>query len=143
MSMMKFGLVVGVVSLMSGCATQMCKTNDVALSGTDTAIVGLYIDKKGYPQPSVQTVSVYPGQRVLFAGPKQFDIIFKEQKSPNGKLEMTSKDGVVVVDVPRDIFDREKSATRANPDSRKELLFHYGIKANGKETDPTIRIMPR
>ena len=126
--------------LFSGCShfEKKCYT-DQPLDGTNTAIVGIYLDKNGYPQANVEQVNVHPGQRVLFAGPDRFDIFFKDQRSPNGQIEFKSINGVAVVDIPRDIFDR---GARTAAVSTRELLYRYGIRANDKETDPTIRITP-
>jgi hypothetical protein len=128
----------------SGCASQDCRPQaGMVLQGTDTAIVGLYIDAKGFPQASVETVTVKPGQKIIFAGPDEFEILFKDQRSPIGKLEVRSTNGIVVVEIPKDIFERE----RANPDATKAitvkgLLYRYGIRVKGKVTDPLIHVEP-
>lgn len=142
MRFVKFLGVAGVLFILEGCATQECKPVDgLTLKGTDTAIVGLYVDNKGFPQTNIQKVTVYPGQKILFAGPNQFDILFKERKSPVGKLELSSTNGVVVIEIPRDIFEKEKNMTSAS--EKKELIYNYGIRVNGKITDPTIHVIPR
>jgi hypothetical protein len=134
-----------VVLLVSGgCASQDCKPQKGAvLSGTDTAIVGLYIDQKGYPQASVDTVTVRPGQKIIFAGPDKFEIFFKDQKSFIGKPEYFSENGIVIIEVPKDIFERARKEGRATSGTIKELLYRYGIRANGKITDPLIRVVPQ
>lgn len=138
-------LITGIVLLsLSGCATVDCEKNTTGkvLAGTSTALVGLYIDSKGYPQASVDTVIVSPGQRIVFSGPKQFDIFFKEKKSPVEQFELPARDGVLILDIPEDVFTQEG---RDDPSSqgKKELSYKYGIRVNGKETDPEIRVVPR
>jgi len=127
----------------TSCANLNCKPQSgSALQGTDTATVGLYLDKNGYPQASVETVTVAPGQRIVFVGPKQFDIFFKEQRSPIDKAELYTSNGILIVDIPKDVFDRED---RKNPENKNknEMFFRYGIRVDNKVTDPTIHIMPR
>jgi len=123
----------------AGCASLDCKPNKATvLPGTNTAIVGIYIDKNGFPQPTVDTVVVRPGQKIIFSGPDRFEIFFKDQRTPIEKLEVQSNNGIVIIDIPKDIFERQQRA--ANIASTKEILYKYGIRANGKETDPTIRV---
>jgi len=115
-----------------------------ALEGTETAIVGLYIDKDGYPQATTQKVNVYPGQKIIFAGPENFDIFFKDEKSPIQQPEVRSSNGIVIIEIPKDIFDRaDREAKAGNKDELKELIYRYGIRANGKVTDPEIGVNRR
>jgi hypothetical protein len=133
-------LVVAATALLvsAGCASLDCNPNTgKALPGTDTAVVGLYIDKNGYPQSTIDTVKVYPGQKIVFAGPEKFDIFFKDRKSPNDRIDNPSTNGIVTIEIPRDIFEREE---RQQKTTIKELVYKYGIRANGKVTDPTIII---
>lgn len=126
--------------ILQSCASVDCKPEKgKALQGTETAIVGLYIDKNGYPQALVDTVKVYPGQKIIFAGPDRFDILFKDQKSPIGKLEVQSSNGTITIEIPRDIFERDQRETKTT-DTKKQLQYRYGIRANGKTTDPVIVI---
>lgn len=128
--------------LLEGCASLDCKPQKgTVLQGTDTAVVEIYIDKNGYPQASVERVTVYPGQKIIFVGPDKFDILFKDQKSPIGKLEVQSSNGIVNIEIPRDIFERNQRESKT-PNTReiKELLYRYGIRVNGKITDPEIGI---
>lgn len=144
MRYMKILILCVLVSLVGSC-NQIHNENGQgkALSRTDTAIVGVYIDDKGYPQPTVEKVSVKPGQRIVFAGPKQFEIIFKDQRSPVDKLEIASVDGIVVLEIPRDIFERDRArAAASNSEVPKELTYRYGIRVDGKLTDPIIHISP-
>jgi hypothetical protein len=133
--------VVALSIVLAGCDV-LGKQNSTTLPGTDTAIVGLYVDKNGYPQSQVEKVTVYPGQRVVFAGPNQFDILFKDEKSPIGRLEVPSTNGIVVIDVPADIFERDQRESKAG-ETKKEIRYRYGIRVDGKVTDPEIVIARR
>lgn len=127
--------------LSTGCVSQDCPEKEATvLPGTDTAVVKIYLDKRDYPQATAEIVTVKPGQKILFAGPDQFEIIFKNQQSPIGKLEVRSENGVVVIEIPKDIFERNRK--KAGTSAARELLYKYGIQVNGKLTDPTIRIIP-
>ena len=114
-----------------------------ALAGTETALVGVYVDKEGYPHPTVEQVSVHPGQKIIFGGPEKFDIVFKDQRSPTGRLEIASVGGIVTIEIPKDILERENRAKIADGKNTKDLVYRYGIRVNGKLTDPTIHISPR
>jgi hypothetical protein len=138
-------LIVGAVLLsLSGCATVDCEKNTTGkvLAGTSTALVGLYLDDKGYPQASVNTVIISPGQRIVFSGPKEFDIFFKDKKSPVEQFELSARDSVLTLDIPEDVFAQEGRDDPSSQDN-KELSYKYGIRVNGKETDPEIRVIPR
>lgn len=132
------------LSALSGCGLMECKQEETGavMAGTSTAMVGLYIDSKGYPQPTVGTVVVAPGQRIVFTGPSRFDIVFKDKKSPVDAMELSAKDGVLILDIPKDVFVRED---RRNPDNvgKDEIVYKYGIRVDGKLTDPVIIVRPR
>ena len=133
------------ISLFLACFISSCdileKKEGKSLPGTETAIVGLYIDKDGYPQANVEKVKVFPGQKIIFAGPDNFEILFKDQKSPTGRFEALSENGIVVIEIPRDIFESEQRQTKTT--DIKELVYNYGIRANGKVTDPQIIVGQR
>jgi hypothetical protein len=112
-----------------------------ALPGTNTVVVGIGIDKNGIPKETVKDVVVYPGQKVLYAGPDEFSIIFKNKKTPNRKVENASVDGVVVIKIPEDILERKEFAEEFR--KNKQLVFDYGIRANGKELDPPLIVKRR
>lgn len=143
MRYLKFIILSLVILISSGCAVrQDCKPQSgVVLPGTETAIVGLYIDEKGFPQANYEKVIVKPGQKILFAGPEEFEIVFKEKRSPIGKLEIKSTNGIVVIEIPQNIFERE-TRNANNAASIKELIYRYGIRVKGKETDPSIHVRP-
>jgi len=139
MRYLKFLLITFTIFMSAGCASLDCKPNKGAvLPGTDTAIVGIYIDKNGFPQPTVDMVVVRPGQKIIFTGPDRFEIFFKEKKSPIERLEVQSTNGIIVIEIPKDIFERQQRTT--NIASTREIFYQYGIRANGKEIDPSIRI---
>ncbi len=135
----RFICFIGLALYLSGCASYHCKSEvGGALPGTDTALVGIYIDKNGYPQATVKDVRVHPGQKITFVGPDKFDILFKDQRSPIDLFEVSSSKGVLVIEIPRDAFSRQKMAAT----TVRELVYRYGIRVNGKVTDPTIHIDP-
>jgi hypothetical protein len=137
MSRIKFVVPLVLAFLLASC-DRLDPSEGKALSGTETAIVGLYIDKDGYPQASVEKVKVFPGQKIIFAGPDKFEIIFKDKKSPTGRMEASSENGIVVIEIPLDIFEREQREAKAT--DVKELVYKYGIRVNGKLTDPEINV---
>ncbi|MDR7090623.1 hypothetical protein [Cellvibrio fibrivorans] len=129
--------------LLNGCSNFDSKVGELAaLPGTDTVLVGLYLDKNSYPQSTVETVKVFPGQKIIFAGPNEFDILFKDGKSPIRELQLKSSKGVVTVEIPKDIFEREQRATKKSV-SIERLLYRYGIRVDGKVTDPNIVVVRR
>lgn len=129
------------VTLLAGCASLDCKPGDAhVLPGTNTAVVGIFINKDGFPQETTKEVVVRPGQRVFYAGPDRFSIVFKNRKTPNGKVENESANGVVVIEVPRDIFERKEFIEEFRKNNY--LTFNYGIRANGKELDPPLKVIP-
>lgn len=135
--MMIFGVV-----FIAGCASNKCELGAAyALAGTDTAIVGIAIDKNGYPKEVYSEVFLHPGQKVIYAGPERFSITYKNRKSPTGKVRYDSVNGVVVIDIPNDIFERKEFVEEFR--KNKKLVFDYGISANGKELDPPLSIIPR
>jgi len=132
-----------ILLVLAGCANLDCKPGVyTTLQGTDTAVVSLYIDKNGYPQANADTVRVYPGQKIVFAGPDRFEILFKDQKSPIGKLEVQSSNGIVVIEIPKNIFEQDQRESKAT-NTKEKLFYRYGIRANGKVTDPGIEIVRR
>jgi len=139
----KFFHVVIVVFALVGCATRDCNSDrGTVLQGTDTVIVGLYLDKNKYPQANVDEIIVAPGQKIVFAGPDDFEILFKDQRSPIGQLEVKSSNGIVVIAIPENIFEAEQRSSKSAA-MKKELVYRYGIRVDGRVTDPTIRIEPR
>lgn len=107
-----------------------------AVQGTKTALVGIGVDKKGYPVETVKQVVLTPGQRVVLAGPDDFQIVFKEKKSPTSDIRYASDKGVVIINVPKDILRK--------PEYKDELArngyiqFNYAIRIKGKELDPIL-----
>lgn len=137
----RFFSAVIVLLVLGGCVNRDCKPDvGVVLQGTDTAIIGLFLDASGYPQAITNKVTVRPGQKIIFAGPAKFEILFKDQKSPVGELELESSGGVVVIEIPKDIFERDQRETKSK-DVKNELVYRYGIRVDGRVTDPSIHII--
>jgi hypothetical protein len=132
-------LLIITIFFLTGCEKFGEQGEGKALPGTNTAIVPLYIDKNGYPQASLRKVIVLPGQKIIFAGPDQFEIFFKEQRSPTDESEFRSSTGVVIIEIPKNIFEVEQRETKSQ-NAKDELIYNYGIRADGKVTDPEIVI---
>lgn len=125
----------------SGYAVSECNPEiGRALPGTNTAVVGIFLDKDGTPKETVKEVIVHPGQSVLYAGPDKFKIVFKNKKTPNRVVSNSSKDGVVLIKIPKDIFEKKEFIEEFR--KNKSLVFDYSIWVNGKEYDPPIRVFP-
>lgn len=107
-----------------------------ALQGTSTAVVGIAIDKKGYPLETVRAIILTPGQKVIFAGPDEFQIAFKNKKAPTNQLDYRSEKGVITVVIPRDILDRPEF--KREYAKNNSIEFNYAIRINGRELDPPI-----
>jgi hypothetical protein len=107
-----------------------------ALQGTKTAVVGIAIDKKGYPLETVRAIVLTPGQKVIFAGPDDFQIAFKNKKAPSAQLEYRSEKGVISVEIPKDILERPEY--RKEYAKKRSVEFNYAIRINGRELDPPI-----
>lgn len=79
-----------------------------------------------------------PGQRIVFTGPEEFVIFFKDQKTPFKKSEFKSKDGVVAVKIPEKIFEDKRFFEESYYGSG--IGFNYGVRVNGREYDPPMII---
>lgn len=133
-------LLIGAVFSFVGCASIDCEPDKLqtgyALPGTSTVVVGIGIDKNGMPKETFKDVVAHPGQKVLYAGPDEFSIIFKNRKTPNRKVENSSVNGIVVIEIPEDILERKEFVDEFRKNN--QVVFNYGIKANGKELDPPL-----
>lgn len=141
MKLFKVWLTFFMILGISGCAVSECKPEiGRALSGTNTAVVGIFLGKDGVPKETVKEVVVHPGQNVLYAGPDDFKIVFKNRKTPNRVVSNASRDGVVLIKIPKDIFQKKEFVEEFR--KNKSLVFDYSIWVNGKEYDPPIRVVP-
>ena len=142
MKHLKISATAALFTLLTACGSIDCKpqkpVTGYALPGTNTVVVGISLDKTGMPQESYKDIVAYPGQKVLYAGPDEFAIVFKNRKTPNGKIENISTRGVVTIQIPKDIFERKEFAEEAR--QFDYLTFDYGIRSNGKELDPPLII---
>ena len=139
----------------SSCTSHKFKPKNVGvLPGTDTVVVGISLDPKGYPVHTVGRIDLKVGQKIIFAGPEKFSIFFKNGISPfneldfrslaglnrdslkQNRVELSSINGVVTVNIPKDLFERPEN--RGKP----YIDYYYGINVNGLEIDPPARIHP-
>lgn len=121
-------------------ATRKNLPTSYALKGTRTAVVGIAINKDGLPQETIKEIVLLPGERVVFAGPDRFEVVFKNKKAPNRKIKYESQDGVIIVTIPKDIFKKGDFVEEFR--KNKYLKFDYSILINGKELDPPMIIRP-
>lgn len=103
------------------------------LPGTRTALNGIYL-KDGKPAVQYETVVLRTGQRVVFAGPDEFRIVFEneslfEDASDNEPGDYRSRDGLIILNVSDEKTARLKDGT----------VFKYSVFVNGIELDPFIR----
>lgn len=117
------------------CSKKKCKP----ISGTNTVLITISIDEQGNPLPSVtDLLALKPGQRIVFTGPEEFSIFFKDQKTPFKESEFKSKDGVVTFKIPKKIFEDKRFYEEAYRESG--ISFNYGVRVNGREFDPPMII---
>lgn len=115
------------------CDKKKCKP----VSGTDTLVITISLDDQGNPLPNVtELLELRPGQRIVFTGPEEFVIFFKDQKSPFKKSEFRSKDGVVSLKIPEQIFEDKRFFEEGYRESG--IGFNYGVRVNGREFDPPL-----
>ncbi len=142
MDFLKYAVLASTLLSSSVFADGACKKKECrALPGTNTIVISISIDENGYPQPSLlDEMTLHPGQKIVFAGPDEFTVFFKEGKSPFKKSEFKSKDGVVTLQIPPRIFEDNRFSEEIYRNTG--ITFNYGVEVNGKITDPTIRITP-
>jgi hypothetical protein len=142
MSYFKIALCFMAVSLFGGCSSVDLgvKNESVAyvMPGTSTAVIGVSIDKTGLPQVRYKEIILYPGQKVLFAGPDELSIFFKDKKTPNRRIENPSVRGAVIIQIPKDILEQREFSEEFR--RNHEVKFSYGIRVGNKELDPVIII---
>ena len=103
------------------------------LPGTRTAVNDIYV-REGKPAVRYNTVVLKNGQRIVFAGPDEFRIVFKneslfEDASDNEPGDYRSRDGIIILRVSDEKTARLKDGT----------VFKYSVFVNGVELDPFIR----
>lgn len=134
-----------VLSFLGGCASTASISEShatgYALKGTETVVVGVPVDKNGVPEAIYEKIVVYPGQKIIFAGPDRFSIFFKGGKYPNKDREIISTRGVVLINIPLDILDRREY--RDELSKNNFIKFNYGIRVGNKELDPEIIVKRR
>ena len=143
MRYIKFLMVLFVCFSVNAFAEGKCNKKEChVLPGTNTIVISISIDENGYPQPSLMDeMALHPGQKIVFAGPDEFTIFFKDGKSPFKKSEFKSKDGVLIVQVPEHIFEDNRFSEEIY--RNEGIDFNYGVIVNGKVTDPSIHVNPQ
>jgi hypothetical protein len=143
MDFLKYAVLVGALASTSAFADGSCKKKECrALPGTNTIVISISIDENGYPQPSLMDeMTLYPGQKIVFAGPDEFTIFFKDGKSPFKKSEFKSKDGVVILQIPKSLFEDIRFSEEIYRNDG--IDFNYGVVVNGRITDPSIHVNPQ
>jgi hypothetical protein len=142
-----FTKLIGLATILffAGCTNIDCDVNKDKvvhpLPGTNTVVIGIGLDKDGVPYLAAKEIILNPGQKVLFAGPDEFTVIFKNKKSPNRKIDNNSVNGVVVISVPSGILEQSEFVEEFRKNG--ELKFSYGVRVNGKELDPDIIVRRR
>lgn len=134
-----------IVTFFSGCASAVSPERSTkslpvsyAVPGTSTAVVGIGLNKEGMPLETVKAVVLKPGQKVVFAGPEQFSIVFKNRKFPAKVSAYKSEKGVIQIVIPKNIL--EQPEFREEYAKNKQVEFNYAIRVNGKELDPPLVI---
>jgi len=139
MRYLKFIIIFAVLSI-TGCAQLPCKCDEksigYALPGTNTVIVDVSLNADGVPQQNYEKIIVKPGQDVIFSGPDEFQIIFKNQKTPNTVIENKSSSGIVLIQVPVDVLEKKEFSEEFR--RYNYLTFDYAIRVNGRELDPPM-----
>lgn len=121
---------IAIALLLSACAHIQKPEGKTALPGTNTVINGIYLDN-GMPAVKHNKVILYNNQKLLFAGPDEFTIEFKEGsffKNSNNKNPnvYNSRNGVAILEVSEEKTSRLKDSA----------AFKYSVFVNGKELDP-------
>lgn len=127
---------VGVMGCSVAQTQEASLPSSYALPGTSTAVVGIGVDKKGVPLETVKEVVLKPGQKVIFAGPDKFTIKFKNKKTPGRMLKYESKNGVITIEVPKNILELPEFSDEFRKNNF--LRFDYSIFVNGRELDPPM-----
>lgn len=129
-----------IISVLCGCSSVDYKPDELrtgyALPGTNTVVVSISLDKKGVPKENFKDIVVYPGQKVLFAGPDEFQIVFKNKKTPNRRIDNKSSKGVVLIKIPEGILEQPEFIEEFRKNN--QLVFDYAIWVNGVELDPPM-----
>ncbi|TVZ41508.1 hypothetical protein P886_0854 [Alteromonadaceae bacterium 2753L.S.0a.02] len=121
-------------------STQMEKFPEAkAYPGTDTVFVGVYVDESGNVATTSNGELALPGQKVIYSSSYEFEIRFKNDKSPVGKIDICSgDDGIALLKIPKDILSREEYVDEYEKNG--EVVFNYDIKVGNLTLDPPLRI---
>lgn len=126
------------VIILSNKSKNQTTTIGSALPGTNTVVINVSLDSNGIPQQNYSEIELQPGQTALFAGPDELQIIFKNKKTPNDRIENRSENGVVAIKIPSGILEEPQFVEEYR--RNHFLRFDYTISVNGKELDPPMKI---
>ena len=133
-----------VALMLGGCASHTCKhkcETDRAVPGTDTVFVGVYVTKDGKVETTTEREILHPGQRAIFSSANEFELVFKDGKSPVGETTLKSSNGVLTVKIPKGIFEEEIFVKEFRKNN--ELVFNYDINVGDLTLDPPMIVRPR
>ena len=109
------------------------------IHGTDTAVVKIGLTDKRVPFVDDSLVELKPGQRVVFTGPRDFQIDFPHDSpfvTPTGlpERQLTTKTAVICREVSHRIFDK------IDP-TKEKINYKYDVNVEGVVLDPELSIV--
>lgn len=128
-----FITIIGIAFLMSGC-THYVRTSDTAYPGTGTVFIGVSVDKNDGIKTTTHKEILRPGQKAIFSSEYEFTLVFEDNKSPVEGSTHESKNGIVIIKVPKDILEDKRFIEEFREND--QLEFHYTINAGELSLDP-------
>lgn len=119
------------------------------------ALVKVFVADDGIPNVNIETVVVYPEQKVVFEGPKKFSLIFKGVSPDDASerdREYSTDDGVIEITVGKEFkdalssmkYDKRTAQTQGeSPELARHITIKYDVEVNGKVRDPKMKIIPK
>ncbi len=117
----------------SACAnnTSQEKTSRSSVNkGTDTAVVKISIDKKGMPYVDVDPVIIKEGQRIVWVGPTEMQVIIQEGDVLSEE-DLATKDAVI--NLKTHVLDE-----KLWDEKERVKKFKYDVVVKGVVLDPVI-----
>lgn len=138
------------IVFLSGCVTN-CKCDTDPLKGTDTVAVLITVKKDGMPQVNKETVTVKPGQRLVFVGPSEFtlrhrdDFLYNVVSQKNNSRSANKRDGVdeeiSTADGVINLQISEEYSRILKEKELDEITIKYDVIVNGVALDPFVKII--